>query len=158
LAVILNKYCGTASFSGIKIDHGEIEDFSSGKMPFYIGGPMHEETSYVFFRDVEKPFHDRGLCMGLSARPIDQNAFYEITERKIVPENVLVTLGLTVWSLGQLATEIENNIWIVRPYDCGIVFPKNRKTLWEDCQRKKTLRKKNRTLPCSFCNRKAQLG
>jgi len=95
-----------------------VEDIA--RQPIYFGGPVQTDRGFVLHRPIGSwhstlSVHDEvGLT---SSRDILQSI-----GDKGVPSEMLISLGYTGWSAGQLEQEILDNAWLTLPADMSIIF------------------------------------
>ncbi|NDY93257.1 YqgE/AlgH family protein [Ideonella livida] len=108
-------------FDKIELDLG---DGALSRQPVFFGGPVQPERGFVL--------HDP-LCADASAfaSTLDVPGGLAMTTSKDVlealargegPRRVLVTLGYSGWSAGQLEEELGRNGWLTVPADAGVIF------------------------------------
>ena len=108
----------------LKTEHSHI-----GDAPVLIGGPVAPERGFVLHAphgDWESSFRisDR-ICVTTS-----RDILVAIAEGR-GPEDVLVTLGYSGWSQGQIESELKENAWLTAPADERILFGTPLEQRWE---------------------------
>lgn len=103
----------------IALDAGETGGHFS-RQPVYFGGPVQTDRGFVLHRpsgewqSTLKVSHDMALT---SSRDILQNM-----SEKREPHEVLITLGYSGWSAGQLEWELSQNAWLTVAAEPQIIF------------------------------------
>jgi putative transcriptional regulator len=103
----------------ISLENGESEEFFA-RQPIYFGGPVQTDRGFVLHRpsgewqSTLKVSHDMALT---SSRDILQNM-----SEKREPHEVLITLGYSGWSAGQLEWELSQNAWLTVAAEPQIIF------------------------------------
>ncbi len=103
----------------ISLENGESEEFFA-RQPIYCGGPVQTDRGFVLHRpsgewqSTLKVSHDMALT---SSRDILQNM-----SEKREPHEVLITLGYSGWSAGQLEWELSQNAWLTVAAEPQIIF------------------------------------
>lgn len=96
------------------------EDPQIDQLPVLCGGPLHPERGFVI--------HTPG---GNWRSTLDMNSEISITTSRDVlqaiaqnkgPTKVVISLGYSSWTAGQLEQEIRENRWLVCPADTDILF------------------------------------
>jgi putative transcriptional regulator len=91
-----------------------------GGTPVYFGGPVQTDRGFVLHQPVGRwqatlPVRDR---VGLTT----SRDILEAVEGGTGPERMIVTLGYSGWSAGQLEEEIKQNAWLTVEAQDGIIF------------------------------------
>lgn len=103
----------------IALQHDEPEGFFA-RQPVYFGGPVQTDRGFVLHRpsgewqSTLKVSDDMALT---SSRDILQNM-----GEKGEPHEVLITLGYSGWSAGQLEWELSQNAWLTVAAEPQIIF------------------------------------
>jgi putative transcriptional regulator len=95
----------------------------------YFGGPVKPDA---LFAVTQRPPHDSSyiaLMPGLVA-VLDGDSVDSIIEN--TPNEARYFVGLTVWGDGDLAEQVRNGGWIVRPADARQVLPASTIDLWSE--------------------------
>ena len=118
LGFIINK--PLSATLGNVLDHLKIKikDKLMAERPVFSGGPMGPDQGFVI--------HDR---MSLAENEDDTEVTIS-TSREILqdiacgkgPDHFMVTLGYAAWEPGQLEIEIQQNDWLVTPFQKTILF------------------------------------
>jgi putative transcriptional regulator len=90
------------------------------RMPVYFGGPVQTDRGFVLHRPVgdwQSTLAVNGEIGLTSSRDILQSV--GISGR---PDELIVTLGYSGWSAGQLEEELAQNAWLTVPAQPGILF------------------------------------
>lgn len=90
------------------------------KNPVMMGGPVAAEQGFIIHTYPDS-------CPGDivdSDKSITVSASKEVLQTIVQqqPDNVLVCLGYSAWTPGQLEQEIADNAWLLSPVDVGILF------------------------------------
>ena len=97
--------------------------------PVFQGGPVQTERGFVLHETVRAEAQDPNQSLYASTMTIPGGL--EMTTSKDVlealstgsgPKRVLVTLGYSAWSEGQLETELSENSWLTVDADPTIIF------------------------------------
>jgi putative transcriptional regulator len=97
-----------------------LEQDALNDLPVYFGGPVQTDRGFVLHRPVGQWHSTMGVTseIGLtSSRDILQAMSESGT-----PNEVLITLGYSGWSAGQLEWELSQNAWLTVAGDPGIIF------------------------------------
>jgi putative transcriptional regulator len=103
----------------VALENGESEELFA-RRPVYFGGPVQTDRGFVLHRpsgewqSTLKVSDDMALT---SSRDILQNM-----GEKGEPHDVLITLGYSGWSAGQLEWELSQNAWLTVAAEPRIIF------------------------------------
>lgn len=90
------------------------------EQPVYFGGPVQTDRGFVLHRPI-----------GEWQSSLKVNSEIALTSSKDIlqamgssgqPEEVLITLGYSGWTAGQLEEELAQNAWLTVPADLAIIF------------------------------------
>jgi len=100
---------------GIDLDNEDLRDH-----PVYYGGPVQVERGFVLHRPIggwssTLSVHDR---VGLTT----SKDILEASARGEGPDEMMVSLGYSGWSAGQLESEIKQNAWLTVEADPEVIF------------------------------------
>ncbi len=90
------------------------------RMPVYFGGPVQTDRGFVLHRPVggwQSTLAVNGEVGLTSSRDVLQ-----AVGREGDPHEIIVTLGYSGWSAGQLEEELAQNAWLTVPAQPGILF------------------------------------
>lgn len=104
-------------FEKIEIDHS---DSPLKNVPVYFGGPIQIERGFVLHRPLGNWQNTLKITdnIGLTSSRDILNAIGS----KMQAQNLLVALGYTGWTQGQLELELMQNAWLPLPADENIIF------------------------------------
>lgn len=94
----------------------EVKDESIFALPVLTGGPIGPEKGFIIHDQVKKEDAIRQVAISASKEMLD-----EIAQGK-GPEHFIITLGYSGWEAGQLEKELNNNDWLVAPFNKDIIF------------------------------------
>ncbi|MBW7902061.1 MAG: YqgE/AlgH family protein [Rhodocyclaceae bacterium] len=120
LGVIVNRPLDmtlAALFEKIEVPL-EAEGFE--RMPVYFGGPVQTDRGFVLHRPVggwQSTLAVNGEIALTSSRDVLQSV-----GREGDPSEIIVTLGYSGWSAGQIEDELAQNAWLTVPAQPGILF------------------------------------
>lgn len=96
------------------------------EQPVYFGGPVQTERGFVlhekFGLDEEGPFNSTLRIPGGALEMTTSRDVLEAISNGSGPRRMLVTLGYSGWSAGQLEEEIGRNGWLTVNADPSIIF------------------------------------
>lgn len=89
-------------------------------LPVFFGGPVQKDRGFVLHRPIGKWQSTLAVNkhMGLTSSRDVLQAFAEGGQ----PQDILVTLGYSGWSAGQLEKELGENAWLTVSADASIIF------------------------------------
>ncbi len=120
VGIIINRVHHTLSakdiYEELKINYLP----ESKTIPIHIGGPVHIAEIFVLHGP---PFDWKG-CLKISPSLALSNTkdIIEAIARGNGPESFAITLGCAGWGMGQLESEIEQNIWLTCPVNNEVIF------------------------------------
>jgi putative transcriptional regulator len=93
-------------------------------VPVYFGGPVQTERGFVLHEqlDGEGPHYNSSLQIPGGLEMTTSKDVLEALSHGAGPKKILVTLGYSGWSAGQLEEEIGRNGWINVGAEPGIIF------------------------------------
>lgn len=99
-------------------------------LPVLQGGPVQTDRGFVLHEAIELPGEKEGTSLYNSTLSIPGSGLEMTTSRDILealslgggPKKVLITLGYSAWSDGQLETEISENSWLTVEADASVIF------------------------------------
>lgn len=108
----------------LTLDRAELAE-----QPVYIGGPVQTERGFVLHEPVEPDEGDGGASPYNSSLQVP-GGLSMTTSKDVLealasgngPKRVLVTLGYSGWSAGQLEDEIARNGWITVDAEPAVIF------------------------------------
>ena len=86
----------------------------------YFGGPVQTERGFVLHQPVGS--WQSTLAVGDRVGLTTSRDVLEAVERGTGPDKMIVTLGYSGWSAGQLEEEIKQNAWLTVAAKDGIIF------------------------------------
>lgn len=106
------------------------------QMPLGLGGPVQPDTLHFLHQRPDVPGAelvgddvywggDFGVLLGL------------LLSGELAPEQMRLYVGYSGWTTGQLAGEVQENVWIVHPNAAGKVFTLTSDALWQAILREK---------------------
>ncbi len=107
-------------FERIELDLPQNDDQVLSTTPVLNGGPVQHERGFVL-HEPQTPYLATiaiGGKSGVRALTTSRDVLEAVSEGK-GPHNMLVTLGYSGWSPGQLETEIARNDWLTIPAGSG---------------------------------------
>ena len=93
--------------------------------PVYFGGPVQTERGFVLHErlgEAQKPYTSSLHIPGAGLQMTTSKDVLEALSHGAGPKKILVTLGYSGWSAGQLEEEIGRNGWINVGAEPGIIF------------------------------------
>jgi putative transcriptional regulator len=101
--------------------------------PLHFGGPVAVDAVFALVRAKESPGEGSlqlapDLFLATSGAVVDA-----IIENQ--PDRARFYAGVVVWQPGELAAEIANGFWFVRPADTEVVLRRHTEGLWEELVR-----------------------
>jgi putative transcriptional regulator len=97
-----------------------LDDTNVALEPVYFGGPVQTERGFVLHQPVgswQSTLAVRDLVGLTTSRDV-----LEAVQQGTGPDKLLVTLGYSGWSAGQLEEEIKQNAWLTVEASDGIIF------------------------------------
>lgn len=96
------------------------------EQPVFFGGPVQTERGFVLHEpllgeDEESPYSSTMAVPGGLAMTTSKDVLEAMSEGG-GPRRVLITLGCSGWSAGQLEDEIGRNGWLTVPADPAVIF------------------------------------
>lgn len=104
-------------FEQISID---LEDKTLGNSPVHFGGPVQIDRGFVLHQPIGQ-WQSTIAINGDTALTTSKDIL-EATARGEGPSKILVSLGYSGWSPGQLEQEISQNAWLTVAATDGIIF------------------------------------
>lgn len=97
-----------------------------GEQPVFFGGPVQTERGFVLHEpllgaDDASPYSSTMAVPGGLAMTTSKDVLEAMSEGG-GPRRVLITLGCSGWSAGQLEDEIGRNGWLTVPADPAVIF------------------------------------
>lgn len=107
-----------------------------GQAPLLMGGPVQPDTLHFLHQCPTIPG-----ALDLGHDVYWGGDFGVLLERllggELAPETVRFYAGYSGWTIGQLAAEVNENVWIVHPNDAGKVFTLDHDAFWQAILREK---------------------
>jgi putative transcriptional regulator len=97
-----------------------LKDRELGSMPVHFGGPVQVDRGFVLHQPVGQ-WQSTIAVSGDTALTTSKDIL-EATARGEGPQKLLISLGYTGWSPGQLEQELSQNAWLTVPASEGIIF------------------------------------
>jgi putative transcriptional regulator len=97
-----------------------LKDRELGNSPVHFGGPVQVDRGFVLHQPVGQ-WQSTIAVSGDTALTTSRDIL-EATARGEGPQKMLVSLGYTGWSPGQLEQELSQNAWLTVPASEGIIF------------------------------------
>ncbi|BAK75303.1 protein of unknown function [Pseudogulbenkiania sp. NH8B] len=120
MGIIVNKPSGIAMAQLFdQIDLPLTEEALQGE-PVYFGGPVQPERGFVLHMPVGN-WQTSLLVTDELALTTSKDVLVAVSENK-GPDTMMVSLGYSGWSSGQLEEEIRNNGWLTVSADPHIIF------------------------------------
>lgn len=125
MGIIINKSLDI-SLTGV-LEHLSLDttDPAAEHETVYMGGPVGQEHGFVIHEPYLDDEGDEDLVISAS-----KEILVDIAQGK-GPDAYLVTLGYAAWSAGQLEKEINQNDWLLVPYDKRILFDTPAEERWK---------------------------
>jgi putative transcriptional regulator len=98
-----------------------VKDTSIGQQPVFLGGPVAQEQGFIIH---PARFHSEDTPIALSdevAVSTSKSLLQSIAQGD-GPKEVIVSLGYSGWSAGQLESEIADNSWLIAPFNAKVLF------------------------------------
>jgi putative transcriptional regulator len=120
LGIVVNRPIDmtlAAFFERLSLD---ISKFEVGRLPVYFGGPVQTDRGFVLHQPVgqwQSTLSIRGRVGLTTSRDI-----LEAVGRGEGPEKLLVSLGYSGWSAGQLENELKQNAWLTVEAQDSVIF------------------------------------
>ena len=92
----------------------------AAREPVYFGGPVQTERGFVLHQPVGS--WQSTLAVGDRVGLTTSRDVLEAVERGTGPDKMIVTLGYSGWSAGQLEEEIKQNAWLTVEARDAIIF------------------------------------
>lgn len=94
--------------------------------PVFFGGPVQTERGFVLHERVgtedTSPYHSTLSIPGAKVEMTTSRDVLEALSSGAGPQRVLITLGYSGWSAGQLEDEISRNGWLTVDAEPGVIF------------------------------------
>jgi putative transcriptional regulator len=91
-----------------------------GNLPVFFGGPVQTERGFVLHRPLGE--WQSTLAVNSDIGLTSSRDVLQALAREGWPRDVMVTLGYSGWSAGQLEQELVQNAWLTVPADPHILF------------------------------------
>ena len=131
MGLVINKPLPLNLGSVLKHLDIQIESKETEQYPVLMGGPVGQENGFIISNQPIKK--EEALTNKVSVTSSKE------TLRSIAHGNKLgsfiITLGYTGWEPGQLKKEIQNNYWLIAPFDRKILFETPIDKRWEAAAR-----------------------
>lgn len=99
------------------------------KKPLLFGGPIQPDRGFVIHRPLGQ--WRSSLALRKDVTVTTSNDIIRAIADDIGPEDVLVTLGYTLWAENQLEQEMLDNSWLVCPFTSEILYDVPFDKRWE---------------------------
>jgi putative transcriptional regulator len=93
--------------------------------PVYFGGPVQTERGFVLHERIgtdHSPYHSTMSIPGSEVEMTTSRDVLEALSSGAGPRRVLITLGYSGWSAGQLEDEIGRNGWLTVSAEASVIF------------------------------------
>ncbi len=113
----------------LKLDREELAE-----QPVYFGGPVQTERGFVLHPkvvDAEKPYTSTMPIAGADLEMTTSKDVLEAIAQGTGPQKVLVMLGYSGWSAGQLEDELSRNGWLTVHADPAVMFDTPVEQRWD---------------------------
>ena len=120
MGLIINRLSGlnlNDIFSSMQITANKTSETSA---PVFTGGPVKENTGFVLHRNEGE--WESSLQTSKKLAITSSKDIIHALANDDGPDQSLITLGFSGWEVGQLETEIANNVWLVCPANEDIIF------------------------------------
>ncbi|QIX59800.1 YqgE/AlgH family protein [Hymenobacter lutimineralis] len=111
-------------------------DTAVGQIPLGLGGPVQPDSLHYLHQRADVP----------GAAPVGDNVYWGgdfavvlglLLSGELAPGQIRLYVGYSGWTAGQLASEVQENVWIVHPNAAGKVFTLTSDALWQAILREK---------------------
>ncbi|MBP8163371.1 MAG: YqgE/AlgH family protein, partial [Propionivibrio sp.] len=97
-----------------------LESPNVGRLPVYFGGPVQTDRGFVLHRPVGN--WQSTLVVTSEVGLTSSRDVLQAVGKDGQPGEIMVTLGYSGWSAGQLENELVQNAWLTVPADPRILF------------------------------------
>ena len=97
-----------------------LESPNVGRLPVYFGGPVQTDRGFVLHRPVGN--WQSTLAVTSEVGLTSSRDVLQAVGKDGQPGEIMVTLGYSGWSAGQLENELVQNAWLTVPADPRILF------------------------------------
>lgn len=91
-----------------------------GRLPIFFGGPVQTDRGFVLHRPLGE--WQSTMAVNQQVGLTSSRDVLQAVASQGQPRDVLVTLGYSGWSAGQLEEELGQNAWLTVPADSHILF------------------------------------
>jgi putative transcriptional regulator len=105
-------------------------------LPLYLGGPVEPDTLHYVHRRAEVP-GATALGQGVYWGGDFEVVLGLLQSGELGSDEVRLFVGYSGWSEGQLAGELEQQVWITHPASAGKVFTLTTDVFWQEILREK---------------------
>lgn len=95
------------------------------EQPVYFGGPVQTERGFVLHPKTETAESPYSSTMVIPGAPLEMTTSKDVLEaiaQGAGPSKMLITLGYSGWSAGQLEDELGRNGWLTVAADPSVIF------------------------------------
>ncbi len=97
-----------------------LEAHGFADLPVFFGGPVQTDRGFVLHRPVGE--WQSTLAINQHVGLTSSRDVLQAVAREGQPQDVMVTLGYSGWSAGQLEQELAQNAWLTVPAEARILF------------------------------------
>jgi putative transcriptional regulator len=132
--LVLNKQTQLTLGQVLELPLGDVSPAAG--LPLYLGGPVQPDTLHYLHRRADVP----------GATDLGQDVYWGgdfdvllglLQSGELTGEDVRLFVGYSGWSEGQLAGEMQEEVWIKHPASAGKVFTLASDAFWQEILREK---------------------
>jgi putative transcriptional regulator len=132
--LVLNRQTNLTLNDVLELPLGDLSPAAG--VPLYLGGPVQPDTLHYLHRRPDVP----------GATDLGQEVYWGgdfevllglMLSGEVGPDDVRLFAGYSGWTEGQLAGELEQQVWITHPPSAGKVFTLTTDAFWRDILREK---------------------
>lgn len=98
------------------------QDLSIDNHPVLAGGPIAQEQGFIIFPLEKYQTNDAPIAETDQLIISSSKGVLELIAKDQEAKDIIVSLGYSGWSAGQLEKEIAENSWLIAPLDLRILF------------------------------------
>jgi len=132
--LVLNRQTNITLGDVLELPLGELSP--AAPLPLYLGGPVQPDTLHYLHRRADVP-GTTDLGQGVYWGGDFEVVLGLLLSGELGANDIRLFVGYSGWSEGQLAGEMNQQVWIAHPASAGKVFTLTTDAFWRDILREK---------------------
>ena len=125
MGIVINKKadCQTKDFlKSLKLKVSSLKSEQRKPTVIYCGGPIQQEHGFIIHSTDEPDQWQTTIHQGSKVSVTVSKDIIKSIANGSGPKDYLISLGCSGWEPGQIQEEINDNLWLIAPFDSEIIF------------------------------------